>query len=87
MMVCKLVSEFSSAWEQRLVEGPVLLRGKLGIFSEIDEQLDFNETLIYSSVFDVVKMDNIRFFWKSLFKNLSAFKVINSYVIVKKIKL
>ena len=46
------------------------------IFSEIDEPLDFNETLINGSVLNVVLMNNISFFRKSLFKNLSAFKVI-----------
>ena len=46
------------------------------IFSEIDEPLDFNETLINGSVLNVVSMNNIRFLRKSLFKKLSAFKVI-----------
>ena len=45
-------------------------------FSEIDEPLDFNETLVNGSVVNVVSMNNIRVLRKSLSKKLSAFKVI-----------
>ena len=48
----------------------------LRIFSEIDEPLDYNETLVIGSVLNVVSINNIRFLRKSLFKKLSAFKVI-----------
>ena len=47
------------------------------IFSEIDEPLDFNETLIDGSVLNVVSVNNMSFLQKSLFKKLSAFKVIS----------
>ena len=47
-----------------------------GIFSEIDGPHDFNEILVNGSVLNVVSMDNISFLRKSLFKKLSAFKVI-----------
>ena len=46
------------------------------IFSEIDGSLDFNEILVSGSVVNVVSMENISFLRKSLFKKLSAFKVI-----------
>ena len=46
------------------------------IFSEIDEPLDFNGTLVNGSVLNVVSINNIRSLRKSLFKKLSAFKVI-----------
>ena len=49
---------------------------RIWIFSEIDESLDFHETLINGSVLNVVSMNNISFLWKSLFQKLSAFKVI-----------
>ena len=48
------------------------------IFSEIDEPLDFNKTLVNGSVLNVASMNNIRFLKKSLFKKLSVFKVICS---------
>ena len=46
------------------------------IFSEIDRPLDFKETLVNVSVLNVVSLNNIRFLRKSLFKKLSALKVI-----------
>ena len=46
------------------------------IFSEIDGQLDFIETLVNGSIFNVVSINNIRSLRKSLFKKLSALKVI-----------
>ena len=46
------------------------------IFSKIDGPLEFNEILVNGSVLNVVSMDNISFLRKSLFKKLSAFKVI-----------
>ena len=35
---------------------------KLRIFSEIDEPLDFNETLVNGSVLNVVSIDKLPFF-------------------------
>ena len=46
------------------------------IFSEIDGPLDFNEILVNGSVLNVISMDNISFWRKSIFKKLSAFKYI-----------
>ena len=46
------------------------------IFSETEGPLDFNEILVNGSVINVVSMDNISFWRKSLFKKLSAFKAI-----------
>ena len=46
------------------------------IFSEIDEQLDFYETLVNSSVLNVVSINDIHLLRKSLLKKYSAFKVI-----------
>ena len=51
-------------------------KGKKGIFSEIDEPLDFNETLINGSVLNVVSMNKIRFLQNSLLRKLSAFEVV-----------
>ena len=46
------------------------------IFSEIYDPLDFNETLVNGSVFNIVSINNIRFLRKSLFIKLSSFKII-----------
>ena len=54
----------------------MIMPSYLGIFSEIDRPLDFNETLVICSVLNVVSLNNIRFLLKSLFKKLSALKVI-----------
>ena len=49
----------------------------IGIFSEIDETLDFYETLVNGSVFNVVSLKILVFFLrKSLLKKLFTFKVI-----------
>ena len=62
---------------------------QIGIFSDIDRPLEFNETLVSGSVLNVVSIINIRFIFlrKSLLKKLSAFKLFISYVIVKKMTL
>ena len=46
------------------------------IFSEIDEPLDFNETLANNCVINIIPMNNVRFLRKTLFKKLSALRVI-----------
>ena len=46
------------------------------VFSEIDESLDFNETLVKGSVLNVASMNNIRLLRISLSKKLLAFKII-----------
>ena len=53
-----------------------------GIFSEIDEPLDFNETLVNGSVLNVVLMNNILFLRKHYLKSLQYLKLFISYVIV-----
>ena len=47
------------------------------IFSEIDEPLDFNETLVNGRVLDVVSINTTLFLRKSLFQKSLAFKVIH----------
>ena len=46
------------------------------IFSEIDRPLDFNESYVNGIVLNLVSLNNIRFLRKSIFKKLSALKVI-----------
>ena len=46
------------------------------IFSEIDMPLDFNESSVNGIVLNLVSLNNIRFLRKSIFKKLSALKVI-----------
>ena len=59
----------------------------LAIYSENDDSLDFNKTLVNGTALNAVSMNNIRFLLIPLINKLSVFKFINSYVIMEKIKL
>ena len=44
--------------------------------SEINEQLDFNETLVNSNAPNAVSINNIRFFAEIIFKNVISILIL-----------